>query len=168
MDQGAKDQWEMERRKHLERQPHIKNEIIESIKKDPRRTWVGIEADINHWCSASCIRRWVTSWESFTTCTERIIPLLSSPQRQLHQEFAKLFIRNWGLGGGKWLLIHYDEKWFWGMVLRCGAKMCAELGIDYQSMQAYHKNHINKCMGVAFVGYAFEDRWMSSQNNGSS
>ena len=35
--------------------------------------------------------------------------------------------------------------------------MCAELGIDYQSMQAYHKNHINKCMGVAFVGYAFED-----------
>ena len=35
--------------------------------------------------------------------------------------------------------------------------MCAELGIDYQNLEAYHKNHINKCMAVAFVGYAFED-----------
>jgi hypothetical protein len=71
--------------------------------------------------------------------------------------FSKHFRNNWGLGPGKYLLIMYDEKWFWGMVCRKGAKACEELGIDAQTMRAYHKNHINKTMGTAITGFAFED-----------
>jgi hypothetical protein len=65
--------------------------------------------------------------------------------------------RNWGLVPGKYLLIMYDEKWFWGMVCRKGAKACEELGIDAQTMRAYHKSHVNKMMGTAVTGFAFKD-----------
>ena len=30
--------------------------------------------------------------------------------------------------------------------------------IDKATQKAYHKSHINKTMGVAFTGYAFEDQ----------
>jgi hypothetical protein len=71
--------------------------------------------------------------------------------------FLKHFHNNWGLGPGEYLLIMYDEKWFWGMVCRKGAKACEELGIDAQTMRAYHKSHINKTMGTVITGFAFED-----------
>ena len=58
---------------------------------------------------------------------------------------------------GKKLLIHYDEKWFWGLVLRRDAKACDSLGLEATAMKAYHRNHINKVMGIAFVGFAFTD-----------
>ena len=35
--------------------------------------------------------------------------------------------------------------------------MCEELGIQPQTFSAYHKSHINKTMGIAFTGFAFED-----------
>jgi hypothetical protein len=35
-------------------------------------------------------------------------------------------------------LIHYDEKWFWGLVRRKGARACEELGIDPYTFEAYH------------------------------
>jgi hypothetical protein len=88
---------------------------------------------------------------------KRIIPLLSPAQQKSHMTFSKHFRNDWGLGPGKYLLIMYDEKWFWGMVCRKGAKACEELGIDAQTMRAYHKNHINKTMGTAITGFAFED-----------
>ena len=71
--------------------------------------------------------------------------------------FAKKFLNCWGLGRGKKLLIHYDEKWFWGLVLRRDAKACDSLGLEATVMKAYHRNHINKVMGIAFVGFAFTD-----------
>jgi hypothetical protein len=88
---------------------------------------------------------------------ERVIPLLSDKQRKAHYNFAKLFQTNWRLGEGKYLLIHYNDKWFWGLVLRLGAKACEELGIDAQTFRAYHKSHINKTMGILFVAFAFDD-----------
>ena len=68
-----------------------------------------------------------------------------------------------GLGGGKFLLVMFDEKWFWGLVLRSYAKQVAELGIDPRSFSAYHQNHINKCMVVAVTALAFID---SIENGG--
>jgi hypothetical protein len=88
---------------------------------------------------------------------ERVIPLLSDPQKKSHLAFAEHFRNNWDLGKGKYLLVHYDEKWFWGLVVKKGARACEELGIDPQTFQAYHKSHINKTMAVAFTGFAFED-----------
>eukprot|EP00957_Ditylum_brightwellii_P173157 13182028-Ditylum_brightwellii.AAC.1 len=51
----------------------------------------------------------------------------------------------------------YDEKWFWGLSTRAGAKTCDELGIDSITFKAYHKNHINKMMGIAFTAFTFGD-----------
>ena len=61
----------------------------------------------------------------------------------------------WGKEKGKFLLIHYDEKWCWGMLLRSTAKSFD--GVDKQTYKTYHKCHLSKTMGIAVVAMAFED-----------
>ena len=61
------------------------------------------------------------------------------------------------MGGGKYLLIEFDKKWMWGLVVRRYAKSCAKLGLTKKYFKAYHRNHINKVMMTAFIGLAFED-----------
>ena len=82
---------------------------------------------------------------------------LSTKQKLKHRAFAHHFCNNWGLGAGKCLLINYDEKWFWGLVTRISAKMCAKLGIEPTIFACYHNNHINNCMAVSITAFAFED-----------
>jgi hypothetical protein len=36
----------------------------------------------------------------------------------------------------------YDEKWFWGLVIRRGAKACSDLGIHQQSFKAYLRSFV--------------------------
>ena len=60
-------------------------------------------------------------------------------------------------GNGKYLLVHYDEKWFWALVLRAKAKACKELGVEKKSFNMFHKNHIDKVMCLAITGYAYEN-----------
>lgn len=76
-------------------------------------------------------------------------------QRTEHVAFSKHLRLLWGLGPGKYLWIHYDEKWFWGFVARV-AKACEAIGVPRKDRFAYHKNHINKVMSIAVVGFAFE------------
>ena len=92
----------------------------------------------------STIEQWVSSMPTFEFYRERIVPLLSAEQRRKQLEFALRFLNNWGLGGGNFLLIHYDEKWFWGLVLRALAKACPDLGVMKQDYKTFHRNHINK------------------------
>lgn len=155
LDDGTKAIWEGKRREHLERQPAIKDQICNAIRKNPKRSWKGIEADINYWCSDLAIYRWATSRPGYHLYCERVVPLLSEVQRAKHLRFAKHFRNNWGLGNGNFLLIEYDEKWFWGLVMRRGAKSCADLEVYPESYSAYHKSHISKTMGVAFTAFAF-------------
>ena len=157
--------WESEARRHDALQPTIKHLIIQSLKNNPKLSWEALEGKIDRWCSASTIRRWVTSFDGYQTYCERIIPNLSEKQKKEHATFAKHFRNNWGLGSGKYLLIMYDEKWFWGLVTRRGAKACKELGVDKLCFKAYHKCHINKVMGIAFTGHAFTD---NIENGGSA
>jgi hypothetical protein len=132
LDNNTKEVWESKRRSHLLRQPRIREEIISALKKNPKSSWRHIGKEINHWCCDSTIQEWVTSNEGFKVYAERIIPLLSDAQRKKHLDFGKHFRFNWGLGGGKYLPVHYDEKWFWGLVVRRDVKCCEELGIDPQ------------------------------------
>ena len=60
-------------------------------------------------------------------------------------------------GNGKYLLVHYDEIWFWALVLRAKAKACKELGVEKKSLNLFHKNHIDKVMCLAITGYAYEN-----------
>jgi hypothetical protein len=108
----TKAEWEMEKRKHLLQQYSVKNDSIAAIQKNPRRAWVGIKKDINNWCCAATILGWVSSSAGYKLYAEPVIPLLRDAQKKLHFEFSNHFRKKWGLGKGKYLLIHYDEKWF--------------------------------------------------------
>jgi hypothetical protein len=120
--------------------------------------WLHVEAESSHWCSAAAIQNWLISQNGYYLYDEQITPLLSPAQQKSHQTFPKRFCNNWGLSPGKYLLITMcDEKWFWGMVCQKGAKACKELGIDTQTMRAYHKSSMNKTVGTAVTGFAFED-----------
>ena len=94
-----------------------------------------------------------------------LITFLSKEQKGKHVYFAKRFFDNWGLGSRKYLLIMYDEKWLWGLVNRKGANMCEELGIYSHTFRYYHRSHINKTMGIAFISFAFEN---SIENGGDA
>ena len=150
----------------IERQPHMANLIVENLRSNPTLSWEQVASSIDDWCSASTIQRWFTSYKDvrggFCTYTERLLPLLSDQQKKKHVAFCYHLLNHWGKDpNGKYLWIHYDEKWFWGFVAR-HAKMCEALGLNRQERFAYHKNHINKVMGTAVVGLAFE----GSPNNG--
>jgi len=71
LDEDVKAQWEMKRRIHLERQPRIKHDILNAMRKNPRCSWEGIAEEIDNWCSAATIRRYVTSRGGYQLYSER-------------------------------------------------------------------------------------------------
>jgi hypothetical protein len=60
------------------------------------------------------------------------------------------------MSGRKILWLQSDEKWWHGLVPRCNAKTCEELGLYRDTYSAHHKKHIAKVMGHATVGYLFD------------
>ena len=78
--------------------------------------------------------------------TERVIPLLTQEQKHKHLKFAKHYLNNWGLGAGKFILFHYDEKWFWGLLLRKTAKTFEEFEekMKKRAMHTKRYGHIIK------------------------
>ena len=77
--------------------------------------------------------------------------------------FEKRFNNNWGLNSRKYLLIMYDDTWFWVFFTRKEANMCEELGINLHTLKSYHKYHSNKTMWIAFMGFVLEN---SIENDG--
>ena len=110
-DDETKTLWSLRSRQHLHRQPNIKDLIMAALDVNPKRSWLGLEHDIEYWCSATTIRKWLVHQETFSYYAERILPNLLPHQKVKHKEFAHLFRNNWGMGGGKYLLIEFDEKW---------------------------------------------------------
>ena len=163
IDSDTKIIWESKTREYLHRQPQIAGLIINALQLNPKVSWLGLECAVDNWCSAKTIRTWLTSRHTFGYYAERIFPLLLPHQKLAHKAFATRFRCNWGLGPGKYLLIMFDEKWMWGLVMRCYSRKCDELGLNNKFFKAYHRNHINKVMLTAFTGFAFED---SIENGG--
>ena len=104
--------WEAKAREHDERHADIKPLLLRALKKNPTMSWERLAGAIDNWCSPSTIQRWMKSHVSYSTYSEMIVPLLSAPQKAKHLAFAQRLRQNWYGGGGKYLLIHYDEKWF--------------------------------------------------------
>ena len=97
---------------------------------------------------------------NFSYYNERIIPLLTARQKEKHVTFSRHLRNHWNLSPDqlkKVLLIHYDEKWFWGLVPRSHAKKCDSIPVYRKHMRAYHKKYINKVMVIAVSGYAFSE-----------
>ena len=164
LDEDSKRLWELKRREHLARQPYIQSDIVAALSKNPQRSFRGLEQDVDFWCSYKTIERWLKSFDSFQFYKERMVPLLSAAQKQKHLAFAQLVQNFWNIrdaegnlpnGKKRVLLIHYDEKWFWGLVLRAFAKACDEIGVGKRDYFTFHKSHINKVMAIAFVGAVF-------------
>jgi Transposase len=147
--------WEALSRSKIARQPQIRDNIIEVMRANPAKSFDQIAQDIGDWCSARTIKRWIVQHSGYTTYAQRALPLLTAVQKQKHVEFATRLWNNWNLPRQKVLWINYDEKWFYGWVSRCNAKMCEVLGIEKTHTYLYHKCHINKVMAVAFTAYAF-------------
>lgn len=155
--------YEARAREHDKRQPFVQDEILALLKGDPSLSFEKLSESIGGWCSASAIQSWLASQLDYCKYVERLLPLLSTQQMQKHVAFARHYRNRWGLPPGKYLLIHYDEKWFWGFVQRANAKMCEALGLGKHLYYMYHKNHVDKLMIVCFVGYAFDG---SMENGG--
>jgi hypothetical protein len=148
--------WACLSREHHERQPLIRDQILDAIRANPTKSFEQISSDIGGWCAASTIHRWLQSQETYGTYVERILPLLTKHQMTRHVDFAQLVRANWNLPVGRTLWINYDEKWFYGFVARTCAKMCEQLGLEKQAHYLYHKNHIDKVMCMAVTGFAFD------------
>jgi hypothetical protein len=118
-----------------------------------------IAADIDHWCLASTIQRWLSLYDSYSVYVERILPLLTKVQMQKHMDFAKLVQDHWGLETvvKKYLWVNFDEKRFYGWLGRANAKKCEQLGLEKNLAFLCHKSHIEKTMVIALTGYAFEE-----------
>ena len=152
--------WEAEARRHDEEWASIKDRIILSLQNNGSKGFQQVEADIGGWCSHTTIAKWLKQHETYTIYTERIIPLLTTEQKNKQHKFASHLTMHWGLPAErlrKVLWVHYDEKWFWGMVARSNAKKCDEIGLARENYYAYHKNYVNKVMVLAITGYAFEN-----------
>ena len=149
--------WACLAREHDERQPLIRDQILDAIRANPTKSFEQISTDVGCWCSSATIHRWLQSQETYSTYVERVLPLLTKHQMNKHVEFAQLLRTNWNLPPGRTLWINYDEKWFYGFVARTSAKMCEQLGLEKQAHYLYHKNHIDKVMCMAITGFAFEE-----------
>ena len=103
----------------------------------------------------------MTSFDDFKFYSERVIPKLTAKQRAAHLAFAQAYRNNHGLGKGKFLMVHYDEKWFYGLVCRKNSKACPSLNAHPQDLKAHHKSHIEKVMVVAATAFAYEDNMES-------
>lgn len=163
LDDGEKEHWRCAERSLAARHPDLVDNIIDTIRSNPTKSYEQIAADIGNACSGSTIQRFLACHESYSTYVERILPLLTKAQKVKHVAFANHFRNRWGLPPSKYLLIHYDEKWFYGWVGRANAKKCEQLGLEKNVSFIYHKSHVNKVMVVAFTGYAFEN---SIENGG--
>ena len=94
VDADTKLLWELRSREHLHRQPQIAKLILLVFDKNPKRSWLGLETDIDYWCSATTIRKWLTQQETFSYYAERILPNLLPHQKVKHKEFAYRYRMN--------------------------------------------------------------------------
>ena len=57
---------------------------------------------------------------------------------------------------GKYIWVHFDEKWFYALVARNNAKCCPENGVRKSFSSVHHKSHVAKVMCIAVCGFAFD------------
>ena len=113
-------------------------------------------ADIGYWCSASTIHCWLQQFPDYKNYVNCLLPSLSEEQKRKHVEFTRHVWACWNLSPGKYIWLHYDEKWFWDFVGHDNAKMAPLASIKRSTKSAYHWSHIDKVMGIAFTGFAFD------------
>ncbi len=95
-------EYERMSREHDNRQPFIKDELIEAITSYNCVTYRQLAGHINNWCHHSCIQIWLRSHETYSLYAGL------SPENQLKQvAFSRRVTQRWGLDPGtKVLWVH--------------------------------------------------------------
>ena len=154
--------WQLQRRQHLARHPHILSDIITALRDDPSMSWNAVSGQIGNWCSGDAIRRFFAAHDS-TTYLERILPLMTPGHKKAAVKFGNRLNNKWGLEKEeKVIYVTADEKWFLGITPQHG-KLCERLGLTKSHLYAQHKDHVPKVLAIAFTAYAFEG---SMENGG--
>ena len=54
------------------------------------------------------------------------------------------------------IIIYYNEKCFWGIILQAYTKQCKYIGINKFDFTTFHQDPVNKVMGIGFVAAYFD------------
>jgi hypothetical protein len=92
--------FEKKSRDHAARAKGAKEELVDTLNRNARRSYSSLEKAINSWCSTRTIERWFKSHPDFTAYTQNIRPLLSEGNRAKQVAFSQHVRNRWGLGNG--------------------------------------------------------------------
>ncbi len=90
--------FEKKSRDHAARAQGAKEELVDTLNRNARRSYSSLEKAINSWCSTRTIERWFNSHPDFTAYTQNIRPLLSEGNWLKQVSFSKHVRNRWGLG----------------------------------------------------------------------
>jgi hypothetical protein len=91
-------------RDHEKRQKGTKDELIDALNRNGRRSYLHLEKAINGWCSYKTIERFLKSNKDYQTYSQNVRPLLSEGNRMKQVTFSKHVRNRWGLGEGTKIL----------------------------------------------------------------
>ncbi len=92
--------YEKKSRDHAVRQTGAKDEIVETLNRNGRRSYSSLEKAINSWCSNKAIERYLKSMEDYHTYLQNVRLLLSEGNRLKQVNFSKHVRNRWGLPTG--------------------------------------------------------------------
>ena len=96
--------YEKKFRDHEQRQKGTKDELVDVLNRNGRRSYLHLEKAINGWCSYKTIERFLKSNPDYITYSQNVRPLLSEGNRIKQVTFSKHVRNRWGLGEGKKIL----------------------------------------------------------------
>jgi hypothetical protein len=96
--------YEKKSRDHTARATGAKDELVDTLNRNAKRSYSSLEKAINSWCSTRTIERWFKSHADFTSYSQNIRPLLSEGNRLKQVQFSKHVRNRWGLSEGTKIL----------------------------------------------------------------
>jgi hypothetical protein len=159
--------WECKRRNHLERQPHVRNDLVHQLMANSCTSSEGLAESTGNGFAVLTRQEFIKRRSNLVSQQVRFLvffiylppsafsfthPFLLTVDHQKKQCAHSKICRenNFNLPRGtKTLWIHSDEKWFKALVPRTNAKECAELGIERDLFSVHHKYHIQQASNAA-------------------
>jgi hypothetical protein len=96
--------YEKKSRDHAARATGAKEELVDTLNRNAKRSYSSLEKAINSWCSTRTIERWFKSHADFTSYSQNIRPLLSEDNTLKQVNFSKHVRNRWGLSEGTKIL----------------------------------------------------------------
>jgi hypothetical protein len=96
--------YEKKSRDHAVRQTGAKDEIVDTLNRNGRRSDTSLQKAINSWCSYRTIERYRKSTEDYHTYSQNVRPLLLEGNRLKQVNFSKHVRNRWELPTGTKIL----------------------------------------------------------------